>query len=106
MSALPPDVWAMMIFSILVFFGVSIFVLVYTLWQEEEKMQILQSENDIDTHSPRALADLRSWIEAHPDDADVEAARSTYRKCVASLRSTNRHFYNWSEAEIDQLETL
>jgi hypothetical protein len=35
MAGLPFDVWAMMIFSALVFFGVSIWVLVYTLIQEE-----------------------------------------------------------------------
>jgi hypothetical protein len=96
----------MMLFSIAVFFGVSVYALVYTLWQEEQKMQILQSEDEIDTHSPRALDDLRSWIEAHPDDADAEAARAAYRGCVETLRSSSRHFYDWSAAEIDRLEPL
>jgi len=106
MSALPSDVWAMMLFSVVVFFGVSIYALVYTLWQEEQKMQILQSEDTLDTHSPQALADLQSWIEAHPADADVEAARATYRECVETLQSTDRHFYNWSAADIERLEPL
>jgi hypothetical protein len=106
MSALPPDVWAMMIFSVLVFFGVSICALVFTLRQEEQKMEILRAEDELDTHSPRALADLRAWIEAHPTDADVEGARATYRDCVDALRSTERHFYDWSVEDIDRLEPL
>lgn len=106
MSTLPVDVWVMMMFSILVFFGVSVYALVYTLWQEEQKMQILQTEDTIDTHSPRALADLKAWIDAHADDADVDTARATYRNCVEALRSTNRHFYDWSSADINRLESL
>lgn len=106
MSALPFDVWAMMIFSILVFFGVSIGALIYTLRQEEQKLDILRSEETIDTHSPRALRELRAWIDAHPADPDADAARATYNECVEALRRTDRHFYDWSDAEIDQLETV
>ena len=106
MAALPPDVWAMMIFSILVFFGVSIFVLVYSLLQEEKKMQILRSQEALDTFSPRALADLRAWIEAHQDDPEINEARDAYRECVNALWSTNQHVYGWSEDQIRQLEDL
>lgn len=106
MTGLPVDVWAMMIFSILAFFGVSIFALVYTLRQEEQKMDILQTEERLDTHSPNALHDLRAWIQAHPDDPDVELARERYRECVTALQSIDRRFYDWSDEEIDRLEPL
>jgi hypothetical protein len=106
MSALPPDVWAMMIFSILAFFGVSIFALVYSLRQEEQKMQILRTEDTLDTHSPTALRELRAWIEAHPDDPDADEARATYNDCVDALWSTGRHFYDWSPEDIQQLDSL
>jgi len=69
-------------------------------------MDILETEGEIDTHPPRALGDLRSWIQAHPDDPDVDTARETYRSCVDALQSTDRHFYNWTEAEIKRLEPL
>lgn len=106
MATLPLDVWAMMLFSILAFFGTSISMLIYTLRQEERKMELLQKEGAIDTHSPAALADLRAWIEAHPADADVETARTTYRNCVDALRTTDRHFYNWSEADLETLDDV
>lgn len=106
MAGLPLDVWVMMLFSILVFFGVSIWMLVYTLRQEERKMDILSSEGSIDTHSPAALRELRAWIEANPDDPDVESARNTYRECVEAVRSTNRHFYDWSSEDIDRLDSI
>lgn len=108
MLGLPLDVWAMMLFSIAVFFGISIWALTYSLIQEERKMQILNEEGALDTYSPRALRDLRTWIRAHPDsDAPaVMEGRQAYRECVEALRSTNRHFYDWADEEIDQLETL
>jgi hypothetical protein len=104
--SLPFDVWAMMIFSILAFFGVSLWTLVLTLRQEDRKMEILRSEDALDTHSPAALRDLRRWIEAHPDDPDADEARAIYHECLEALRSTDRHVYDWSEAEIQSLERL
>ncbi|WP_263788275.1 hypothetical protein [Salinibacter grassmerensis] len=108
MLGLPADVWATMAFCVLAFFGVSILTLIYTLRQEERKMALLKTESDLDTYSPRALNDLGYWIETHPDPthSDVEAARSAYNDCVDTLRSTDRHFYGWSRAEIDRLDTL
>lgn len=103
MTSLPADVWAMMLFSVLAFFGVAIYVLMYSLWQEEQKMNLLQSEGTLDTHSPRALRELKAWIEAHPHDPDVESARDAYEECVQALQTSDRHFYDWSDAEIDHL---
>jgi hypothetical protein len=106
MNTLPADVWAMMIFSALVFFGVSLWALIYTLRQEERKMELLQSEPTIDTHSPAALRDLRAWIDAHPDDPDADAARETYRECVDALRTADRHVYAWTAADLEALDDL
>jgi len=108
MLGLPLDVWAMMLFSVLVFFGVSIWALVRTLRQEEEKMDVLRTEDAIDAYSPPALHDLRAWIRAHPDpdDPEVQRARTAYQECVESLRTSNRHFYDWTDRDIERLETL
>jgi hypothetical protein len=103
---LPLDVWAMLIFSVIAFFGVSLWMLVLTLRQEDRKMEILRSEDALDTHSPAALRDLRRWIEAHPDDPDVEEARAAYRECLDALQSTDRHVYDWSEAEIESFDRI
>lgn len=108
MLGLSFDVWATMIFCVLAFFGVSIWVLVYTLWQEEKKLALFETEGDLDTYSPRALRDLRRWIEAHParNDPDVDEARALYNDCVETLKTTDRHFYEWSASEIERLDTL
>ena len=108
MLGLPVDVWATMAFCVLAFFGVSIWTLVYTLRQEERKMALLKTESDLDTYSPRALDDLKHWIETHPDPThpDVEAARAAYNDCVDTLQSTDRHFYGWSRAEVGRLDPL
>jgi hypothetical protein len=104
--SLPLDVWAMMLFSAAVFFGVSLWLLVYTLRQEERKMRILQEQQALDTHAPAALDDLRAWIAAHPGDPAVETARARYRECVEALRSTDEHFYDWRDADIRALDDL
>lgn len=106
MTELPADVWAMMIFSILAFFGVSIWALIYTLRQEEKKMELLRAEGDLDSYAPHALRELRTWIHTHLDDPDVKSARDAYNECTETLRRTDRHFYDWSDADIQQLEAL
>ena len=108
MLGLPIDVWAMMLFSIIVFFGVSVWALVYTLREEERKLDILETEGALDTYSPNALQDLRTWIRAQPDTSsqEVQDAQAAYRDCVETLQTTRRHFYDWSDQEIDRLDAL
>lgn len=91
-----------MILCIIVFFGASIWALVYTLRQEERKLELLQKQNEIDTYSPAALRDLRRWIEETPidSDPDVQLALEAYDKCVETLRESEHHFYGWSEDDI------
>lgn len=104
MSSLPLDVWIMMLFSAAVFFGGALWMLVHSLRQEERKMRILSEEHALDAYSPAALRDLRAWIDAHPDAPAREQARTRYCECVEALQSTDRHVYDWSEAEIKALD--
>jgi hypothetical protein len=104
MTALPIDVWIMMLFSAAVFFGVSIWMLVYTLRQEERKLRLLREEDALDTYAPAALRELRSWIDTHPDDPDLETARARYRECVEALRSSKSHFYAWRDADLEEFD--
>lgn len=103
MTELSIDVWAMMLFSILAFFGVAIYALVYTLRQEERKMDILRTEERLDTYSPAALRELRAWIHAHPNDPDRTAALDAYEECVTAVNDNDRHFHDWSDVDPDDL---
>lgn len=100
------EVWATMLFTILAFWGLAIWALVRTLGQEDRKVEILENQDRIDTYSPRALADLREWIEENPDDSYASDARRRYNECVETLRETDRHFYDWSDEEIESLERI
>ncbi|MFP4228952.1 MAG: hypothetical protein ACLFTE_09010 [Salinivenus sp.] len=104
MLGLPLDVWAMMLFSVIVFFGISTWAMVYSIAQEERKLRILREEGALDTHSPRALQDLKAWLDSRSpsDEADAQDARRTYEQCVDALQSTDRHFYDWSDADIQR----
>ncbi|MFB6278785.1 MAG: hypothetical protein ABEK75_04725 [Salinibacter sp.] len=108
MLGLSLDVWATMIFCVVAFFGVTLWTLLYTLRQEDKKLALFKTEGDLDTYSPRALRDLRAWIEAHPnpDAQDVQEARAAHNDCVETLKTTDRHFYGWTDEDIEELGTL
>jgi hypothetical protein len=94
----------MMLFSAAVFFGISLWMLVYTLRQEERKLRILRDEDALDTYAPAALRELRAWIDTHPDDPDGETARTRYDECVEALRTTDTHVHDWSAADLEEFD--
>ncbi|WP_049922114.1 hypothetical protein [Halopiger djelfimassiliensis] len=104
--ALTAEVLGMLAFTLLAFWGVATWALVRTLRQEDRKVEILEQQERMDTYSPKALAELREWIEDHPDDPLVDEAREQYNECVDALERTDRHFYDWSDAEIQRLERI
>jgi len=108
MLGLTLDVWVTMLFCVVAFFGVALWALVYTLRQEEKKLALFETEGDLDMYSPRALRDLRRWIDAHPaaTHPDVKEGKALYNDCVDTLKTTDRHFYDWSASEVERLDAL
>lgn len=104
--ALTASVLGMLAFTLLAFWGVAGWALVRTLGQEGRKVELVESQNRIDTYSPEALAELGEWVRNNPDDPVHERAREQYNNCVDTLRETDQHFYDWSEQEIESLERL
>ncbi|MXV61422.1 hypothetical protein GS429_04955 [Natronorubrum sp. JWXQ-INN-674] len=104
--ALTAEVLGMLAFTLLAFWGVAAWALVRTLRQEGRKVEILERQERMDTYSPAALAELREWVENNPDDPLVDEARERHNECVEVLRQTDRHFYDWSDGEIDRLERV
>lgn len=104
--ALSAVAWAAMLGAILLLPGVATVALVRSLRSEERKLDLLRRQDNIDSYSPRALADLREWIQANPDDPYAPIARERYNECVESLREIDEPYYDWSDAEIRNLERL
>ncbi|WP_254863930.1 hypothetical protein [Halovivax gelatinilyticus] len=104
--ALTPSVLGTLAFTLLAFWGVAIWALTRTLRQEEHKVELLSEQDRIDTYSPRALADLREWIEENPTDPLVDDARAAHNECVETLRSVDRYYYDWTDGEVERLERL
>ncbi|MFC4248551.1 hypothetical protein ACFOZ7_16700 [Natribaculum luteum] len=104
--ALSAGVLGMLAFTLLAFYGIAGWALVRTLRQESRKVEILEEQDRMDTYSPKALAELRDWIEDNPDDPLVDEARRRYNECVDTLETTDRHFYDWSDRETDRLEQI
>lgn len=103
---LTPSVLGMLGFTLLAFWGVAGWALVRTLRQEGTKVELIESQQRIDTYSPKALGELGEWIRNNPEDPAIERARTQYNDCVDTLKETDRHFYDWSDEEIESLERL
>lgn len=104
--AISSVVWITMLAAIVVLPGVASVVFVKSLRSEERKLGLLNEQGDIDSYSPRALAELREWIQTHPTDPYESVARQRYNECVETLREIDEPYYDWSDEEIDQLETI
>ncbi|MFU8869755.1 hypothetical protein [Natronococcus sp.] len=103
---LTAEVIGMLVFTLAAFWGLATWSLVRTMRQEGRKVEILEHQDRMDTYSPKALAELREWIESNPDDPLVDDARRQHNECVEALEETDRRFYDWSEEEIDRLERI
>lgn len=104
--ALTAEVLGVLAFTLLAFWGVATWALVRTLRQEDRKVEILRHQDRMDTYSPEALEDLRTWIEENPNDAYVDEAVEAYNECVRVLETTDRHYYDWTDREIARLERI
>ncbi|HET7323434.1 MAG TPA: hypothetical protein VFJ06_03805 [Halococcus sp.] len=103
---LPAITWIVMVITIVLLWGVASWALYRTLTDEEHKLELLREQDSIETYSPESLRELRKWIQNHPDDPLADDARERYNDCVETLREIDKSFYDWSEAEIEDLEKL
>ncbi|MDT3437245.1 hypothetical protein [Haloarcula sp. 1CSR25-25] len=98
--------WATMLLAILVLPGIGTLVLVRSLRTEERKLTLIKEQGSIESYSPRALGELREWIDANPNDSYVSDARERYNECVRTLRELDEPYYDWSDEQIEALETI
>ncbi|SFK65670.1 hypothetical protein SAMN04487950_0425 [Halogranum rubrum] len=104
--ALTAVAWMSMLLAIILLPGVAIVVLVKSMRSEERKLELLQEQGSIDSYSPRALTELREWVQANPNDPYASIARERHNECVRTLKDIDEPYYEWSAEEIEQLEEL
>lgn len=104
--ALSMITWIVMLGAIAVLWGTATWALVRSLRDEDEKLELLDEQSEIDTYSPRSMAELREWIQANPGNKHASEARSRYNECVEILERIDTTFYDWNQSEIDALEKL
>lgn len=100
------ETWIGVIIAIFAFWVLAVWALVKTLGQEDEKAELLEEQDRIETYSPEALQDLREWIEANPNDPLVGEAKEAYNECVEILKEEDDWFYDWSDERVEHLEKL
>ena len=98
--------WIVMIAMIIVLWGVALVAFYKTLSDEDRKSELIKEQGEIETYSPRALAELKTWIENNPNDPYNEIAVDRYNECVDALDSIEETFYDWSQSEIDSFEKM
>ena len=98
--------WIVMLGAIAVLWIPATWALYRSLTDEERKLELLDQQGEIDTYSPRALSELREWIESNPEDPLAQEARARHNECVETLRQIDQTFYEWSESEIESLEKV
>jgi len=104
--ALSLTTWVVMVAIVGILWGGSTLTIRRSMRDEDHKLELIKQQGKIDTYSPRALADLRAWIEDNPDDPYADEARTRYNDCVDTLREIDEPFYDWDEDEIASLERL
>lgn len=104
--ALSTVAWITMILAILALPGVASVILIKSLRTEERKLRLLKDQGTIDSYPPRALRELREWVQENPNDPYAPEARQRYNECVRSLREIDEPYYDWSDEEIAELETI
>ncbi len=105
-EAMTLETWIGIGVAIVAFWGIASWAMIRTLRQEEQKTAILDEQRRMDTYSPKALSELREWIQANPDDPYVGDAKRKYNECVENLRETDQRFYDWSDAEVERHDPL
>jgi hypothetical protein len=104
--ALSGSGWLVMLGAIAVLWVPAIWALYRSLTDEDRKLALLDEQGEIDTYSPRALAELREWVQSNPEDPLAEEGRERYNDCIEVLQRVDETFYEWSESEIESLEKL
>ncbi|WP_424004733.1 hypothetical protein ACOZ4I_08475 [Haloarcula salina] len=104
--ALSTLAWVTMALSILVLPGVATAILVRSMRSEDRKLELLERQDNIDSYSPRALEELREWIQTNPNDSYAPVARERYNECVRTLRAIDEPYYDWTPEQIEDLETI
>lgn len=104
--ALSLTTWVVMLLMMTVLWGGATAAIRKSMHDEDRKLDLIEKQGEIDTYSPRAMDDLREWIQANPADPYAQEARERYNECVETLREIDEPFYDWSDEEIENLERL
>lgn len=100
------ETWIGVLVAIVAFWGIALWALVRTVRKEDRKAALIDRQGAIEPYSPRGLAELRSWIEANPNDPKVDEAKARYNEGVEAVDELDEAFYDWSASDRDRFEPI
>lgn len=95
-----------MLLAILMLPGVASVVLIKSMRSEDRKLKLLTEQGSVDSHSPKALEELREWVQTNSNDPYAPDARRRYNECVRTLKEIDEPYYDWSAEQIEKLEMI
>ncbi|USZ51193.1 hypothetical protein [Halomonas sp. DN3] len=85
-----------MLISILSLWGVAALTMVYSMRQEERKLELLQQQEGFEPFSAKAQRDMERWLIRFPNGEQAEEMRGLLEEQRRSLVTNRRRFYTWA----------
>jgi L-asparagine transporter-like permease len=95
-----------MIVCIVALWGVAIVALVYSMRQEEHKLQLIKEQGGFEPYSPRALRDLDRWIEQNNTSEHAQEMHNVHEEQRAALQKCTSYFYTWNQSDVERLKEI
>jgi len=95
-----------MIVCIVALWGVASVALVYSLSQEERKLQLIKKQGGFEPYSPQALRDLDRWIEQNNTSEHAQEMRNVHEEQRTALQKCTSYFYTWNRPDIESLKEI
>ncbi|MCL1478946.1 hypothetical protein MIH18_03580 [Marinobacter sp. M3C] len=95
-----------MITCIFVLWGVASVALVYSMRQEERKLQLIKKQGSFEPYSPKALRDLDRWIEQNNTSEHVQEMRDVHDEQREALQKCKSYFYIWDQSDVEIMKEI
>lgn len=86
-----------MICSIIALWGVASWSLVYSMRQEEIKLQLIKKQGGFEPFSPRAANDMDVWIEKNSTDENIQEMKDIREEQREAMEKYHSYYYDWDK---------
>lgn len=93
-----------MIASMIALWGVASWSLVYSMRQEERKLNLIKEQGSFEPYSPHSLHDLERWIKRNPRSECLQEVIGVIKEQKDAMRNCKNYYYEWDDTEVQRLK--